>query len=138
MSGFAVIAMVVGALVVVALIVLALDLMRGDVGGGRHTLARARRVLVVASDPETRAEGERWAVERRREQPELDYVFVEAPEGEGLYRAVQDAIEREHPDAIVVVRHDEEDHWALHGTYGRLKEEQPLPIDVIYVTRAGA
>ena len=47
--------------------------------------------------------------------------------------AIQGAIDRERPDAIVMVRHAGESHWAHEGTYGRLTEEQRVPVDAIFV-----
>ena len=64
--------LIVGGLAVVAVAVLVTDIARGDVGGGRHTMARARRLLVVALDPGTRAGAERWIAEQREEDPDHD------------------------------------------------------------------
>lgn len=135
MSVWLAIGLVVAGLAVVAAVILIGDIARGDVGGGRHTLERARRLLVIATDAQTRGGAERWIAEQRREHPDRQYLVLADAEGQELYEAVQDTIERERPDAIVVTRHDEESHSMLTGIYGRLKEDAPLPVDAIYVAR---
>ena len=133
MSGWLAIGLLVIGLAAVAAVILIGDIVRGDVGGGRHTMERARRLLVVATDAQTRGGAERWIEEQRREHPDRQFLVLVDTEGQELFEAVQDAIERERPDAIVVTRHDEESHSTLSGIYGRLKEDSPLPIDAIYV-----
>jgi hypothetical protein len=135
MNGWLAIGLVIAALAAVAVLVLAFDIARGDVGGGRHTMARARRLLVVATDEETTAAAEQWVEEQRRDRPQLQCFVLAGTEGQDLYMSVQDAIEREQPDAVVMARHEGDSHWALEGTYGRLKEEHSIPIDAIYVPR---
>jgi hypothetical protein len=137
MNGWLAIGLVIAGLAAVALLILVFDIARGDVGGGRHTMARARRLLVVAIDEETTAGAEQWVEEQLRERPELQCFVLAEPEGQDLYVAVQDAIEREHPDAVVMARHEGDSHWALEGTYGRLKEEHSIPVDAIYISKAG-
>jgi hypothetical protein len=56
-------------------------------------------------------------------------------EGQELYLAVQEAIDRDNPDAIIVTRHDDDSHTTLNGVYGALKEDLLLPFDAIYVTK---
>jgi len=124
-------------LVAVALAVLAADVARGDVGGGRHTMERARRMLVVTTDDVTRAGAERWIDQQRTEHPELQFFVLADAEGQELYMAVQDAIERERPDAVVVTRRSEESRSALTGLYGRLKEDLRVPVDAIYIAGEG-
>jgi hypothetical protein len=136
MSGWLAIGLVVIGLVTVAVVILAFDLARGDVGGGRHTMARARRLLVIATDEQTASAADRWVREQRGERPELQCFVLVEPDGQGLFLAVQDVIEREHPDALVMVRHEQEGH-ALTGTYGRLREQFTLPIDTIEVPAGG-
>ena len=138
MSGWAALGLLVGGLVVVALLVLAFDVARGDVGGGHHTMARARRLLVVATDAPTEAGAERWITEQREERPELQCFVVREADGAQLWMAIQEAIAHERPDAIVFARHDEQPHAMLDGVYGRLKEEHTLPVDAIYVGQGGA
>ena len=133
MSGWLAIGLVVIGLVAVALAVLATDVARGDVGGGRHTMERARRLLVVATDEQTQAGAERWIDAQRREHPDRQFFILADPEGQELYMSVQDAIERERPDAVVMARHRDDPHWSHEGVYGRLKEELSVPIDAIYV-----
>jgi hypothetical protein len=60
MNGWLVIGLIVLGLAAVALAILVSDVARGDVGGGRHTMERARRLLVVATDAETRGGADRW------------------------------------------------------------------------------
>ena len=132
MSGWAALGLLVAGLIVIALIVLAGDVLRGDVGG-RHTMARARRLLVVATDTPTEAGAERWIAEQHAERPDLQFFVVRESDGAELWAAIQEAISYEHPDAIVFARHDEEPHAVLDGVYGRLKEEHTLPVDAIYV-----
>jgi hypothetical protein len=136
MSGWLAIGLVVIGLVGVAITVLLFDLARGDVGG-RHTMARARRLLVVATDEETGRGADRWVGEQRAERPELQCFVLVEPDGQQLFMSVQDAIERESPDAIVMVRHDGGRHQALEGTYARLKEQFSIPIDTVYVGAGG-
>ena len=137
MSGWLAIGLVVLGLVAVAVIVLVLDVVRGDVGGGRHTMERARRLLVVAVDESTRRGAERWIEEQRVEHPDRQFLVLADAEGEELWLAIQDAIERERPDAIVVARHAGESRSVLVGTYGRLKEDLRVPVDAIYVDPEG-
>jgi hypothetical protein len=132
-SVFAAIGLVVLGLIVVALAILATDIARGDVGGGRHTMERARRVLVVATDDETRGGAERWISEQRREHPDRQFFVLADTEGQELYMAVQDAIDRERPDAVIVTRHERDSHATATGLYGRLKDDLRVPVDAIYV-----
>ncbi|MDQ5839611.1 MAG: hypothetical protein M3537_00325 [Chloroflexota bacterium] len=133
MSAWLAIGLVVVGLVAVALAILAADIGRGDVGGARHTIERARRLLVVATDERTRNGAERWIREQRSEHPDLQFFVLSDAEGQELYMAIQEAIERDRPDAIVVARHAEGSHSALAGVYGRLKEDLSVPVDAIYV-----
>jgi hypothetical protein len=125
-------------LIAVALAILAADIARGDVGGGRHTMERARRLLVIATDDETREGAERWIDEQRKEHPDRQYLVLADTEGQELYMAVHDAIERERPDAVVVTRHDDDSHSTLSGIFGALKEDAKVPVDAIYVDRSTA
>ena len=129
--------MIIGVLVIVAVAVLISDIARGDVGGGRHTMARARRLLVVATDPETTRGAERWIDEQRAEHPDRQFFLLDDTEGEDLFLAVNNAIERERPDAVVVARRDDESHALLSGLYGALKEDATVPVDAIYVGAEG-
>jgi hypothetical protein len=133
------IALVVIGLIAVAVVVLAADVARGDVGGGRHTLERARRILVVATDEQTTTGADRWVREQRREHPELQCFVLAEPDGQGLFMAIEDVIDRERPDAVVMARHASERPSVLEGTYARLKDELRIPVDAIYVgEEAGA
>ena len=133
MSVWLAIGLIVIGLAVVAVAILIADIARGDVGGGRHTMARARRLLVVATDEQTRAGAERWVAEQRREHPDRQFFVLADTEEEEIFLAVHEAIERERPDAVVVARHDEESHSVLSGLYGALKEDATVPVDAIYV-----
>jgi hypothetical protein len=137
LSGWAVIGLVVAGLILTALFVLLSDIARGDVGGGRHTMARARRLLVVATDDRTGAEADRWVEAQRRERPELQCFVLVERDSEGLFQDVQGVIEREHPDAIVMVRNEADRHNET-GTYARLREQLSIPIDAVYVPWAQA
>jgi hypothetical protein len=130
---FAAIGLTAIGLIVVALAVLAADIARGDVGGGRHTLERARRILVVATDDETRGGADRWINEQLLEHPDRQFFVLADTEGQELYRAIQDVIDRERPDAVVVTRHETDSHAIAAGIYGRLKDDLRLPVDAIYV-----
>jgi len=132
-SGWLAIGLLVIGLAGVAAIVLLFDVLRGDVGGGRHTMARARRMLVVATDPSTERGAEDWIEGQRAERPDLQFFLLIAPEGQELFLAIEDVIDRERPDAIVMARHAGESHWAHEGTFGRLKEELRVPVDAIFV-----
>jgi hypothetical protein len=127
------IGLIVIGLFAVALVVLVVDVARGDVGGGRHTMERARRILVVATDDETRSGAENWIAEQRHERPSLQCFQLVGDEGQDLYMAIEELIERERPDAVVIARHARERRSELGGTYGRLKEELQVPVDAIYV-----
>ena len=133
MSVWLAIGLIVLGLIVVAVAILVTDVARGDVGGGRHTMARAQRLLVVATDPQTTRGAARWIDEQRAEHPARQYFLLDDTQGEELFLAVHDAIEREKPDAIVVARHDDESHSTLSGLYGALKEDATVPVDAIYV-----
>jgi hypothetical protein len=132
------IGLVVIGLVVVAACVLAFDLFSGHLGGARHTMERARRLLVVATDEETSVGADRWVERQRREHPQLQCFVLVEPEGQGLFMAVQDVIERERPDALVMIRHPGEKHLPETGTYGRLKEQLDIPIDTVEASGDGA
>lgn len=122
------------ALVVVAAAIFVTDVARGDVGGGgRHTMARARRLLVVSTDEQTAAGADRWIHEQHADRPHMQFFVLEGPDDQALYEAVHGAIERDRPDAIVIARHEEESHTVLAGLYGRLKEDVPIPVDAIYI-----
>lgn len=121
-------------LVVVAGVVLIFDLSRGDVGGGRHTLARARRILVVATDAETEACAENWITRQRAERDDLQCFLLVQPDGEPLYSGIHDVLDRERTDAIVFSRHHDE-HDSHADTLARLREEGTGPIDLIFVPR---
>lgn len=133
MSVWLAIGLVAIGLIAVALAVLVADIARGDVGGGRHTMERARRLLVVATDDDTLGGAERWIDEQLVEHPDRQYFVLADTEGQDLYMAVQEAIERERPDAIVITRHDEDSHSTMSGLYGRLKEDAVIPVDAVYV-----
>jgi hypothetical protein len=135
MSVFAAIGLIVLGLAAVALIILALDVARGDVGGGRHTLERARRLLVVATDDRTREGADRWIEEQRREHPQQQFFVLVGYDGQQLFMDVESAVERERPDAVIVARHEEESHTTLEGTYGRLKDDLSVPVDAIYISK---
>ena len=134
MSGWVAIGLVVAGLVGVAVAILISDILRGDVGGGgRHTLERARRLLVVATDDRTGARADEWVAEQRREHPRLQCFVLVQPEGQGLFEAVENAIERESPDAMVMVRHESDRSSHMTDTYARVREQGLLPVDAIYV-----
>ena len=131
MSGWLTIGLVVLGLGAVAAAMLLVDSLRGDVGG-RHTFARARRVLVVAGDDEARARAEAWIAEQGEARPELECVLVAEPEGQTLFEAVAEAVERARPDGIVMVRRRADLHDET-STYARLREQGFGPMDSIYV-----
>lgn len=131
------IGLVVIGLVAVAVVVLLFDIARGDVGGGRHTMARARRLLVVATDEETGRHADAWVGLQREERPELQCFVLVEPDGQGLFMSVQESIGRESPDAIVMVRHEQERHGHAGSTYARLKEQFSIPIDSVFVGGGG-
>ena len=135
MSGWLVIGLIVLGLAAVALAILVSDVARGDVGGGRHTMERARRLLVVATDAETRGGAEHWIRHQRVDHPDHQFFVLSDTEGQELYLAVQEAIDRDNPDAIIVTLHDDDSHTTHTGLYGRLKEDLRLPVDAIYVAR---
>lgn len=124
--------MIIGALVIVAVAILISNIARGDVGGGRHTMARAQRLLVVAESPALIAGAEPWIKEQRAENPEKQFLVLEDVEDD-VSAAVHYAIDREKPDAIVVARSYRDDPHSLGGLYGELKEDAPVPVDAIYV-----
>lgn len=136
MSGWLAIGLVVIGLLGVAVAVLISDVFRGDVAG-RHTMARARRLLVVATDDETARHAGSWVEAQRRERPELQcFVLVEA-EGQGLFEAIEDVVERERPDAMVMVRQAGDGSSSESGTYTRVREQGLLPVDTIYADAQG-
>lgn len=133
MSVFLAFGLVIAGLVIVGGVILAMDVARGDVGGGRHTLARANRVLIVSTDDVTREAGERWIDAQRKEHPRMQCFVMTGEDGQDLFMDVQATVERNRPDAVVMVRHDSESHTMLEGTFGRLKEDLHIPVDAIYV-----
>lgn len=130
--------LIVFGLAVVAVAILITDVARGDVGGGRHTMARARRLLVVALDPGTREGAEAWIAEQREEDPARRFFLLDDTEGEDLLLAVEHAIDHDRPDAIVVARLEGENPHLATGVYGALKEERRVPVDAIYVSSSEA
>jgi hypothetical protein len=126
--------LIVGGLIVVAIAILITDIARGDVGGGRHTMARARRLLVIALDPGTREGAERWIAEQREKEPDRRFFLLDDTEGEDPLLAVEHAIDHDRPDAIVVARPEGENPRLETGVYGALKEERRVPVDAIYVS----
>jgi hypothetical protein len=138
MSGWVAIALVVAGLVGVAVAILISDVLRGDIGGGRHTMERARRLLVVATDDRTAARADEWVAEQRREHPRLQCFVLVKPEGQELFEAVEDAIERERPDAMVMVRHEGDRSSDRTDTFTRVREQGLLPVDAIYVPDEGS
>lgn len=135
MNGFVAIGLVVLGLVGVALLILAFDVARGDVGGGHHTLERARRLLIVTTDPYAMPGVDRWIEDQRKEHPRLQCFVLSGADDQESYEAIQAAIERDRPDAVVVARETTVSHAALAGMYGRLKEDLLIPVDAIYVER---
>lgn len=133
MNGFLAIGLVAGGLIAVALVILAFDVARGDVGGGHHTMERARRLLVVSTDERTARGADRWIEEQRRARQQLQCFVLAGADDQESYMAVQEAIERNRPDAVIVARHPQESRTALAGMYGRLKEDLHIPVDAIYV-----
>jgi hypothetical protein len=133
LSTWLAIALTIGGLAAVAVAVLVNDIASGDVGGGRGTMARARRLLIVSVDDETTNGAITWIEAQRKERPELQCFLVNGPDGQDLYMDVESAVHRERPDAIVVARHASDSHTMLEGIYGRLKEDSELPVDAIYV-----
>ena len=132
----ALIGLVVACLIVIAVAVLWSDVTAGAVGGGRQTLARARKILVVATDAETEAEGRSWAERQRPEHPDLECLVVRVTPDD-VYSRVHAMVDAERPDAVVMVRHREEQHGhSLEGAYGALKEDLGTPLDSIYVEPA--
>jgi hypothetical protein len=125
--------MIIGALVIVAVAILISDIARGDVGGGRHTMARAQRLLVVAETRALIAGAEPWIAEQRTEYPDKQILVLEDVPDDDVSAAVHYAIDREKPDAIVVARNFRDDPHSLGGLYGELKEDSQVPVDAIYV-----
>ena len=132
MNGWVAIGLVVAGLIGVAIVMLIFDVTRGDIGG-RHTLARARRILVVATDGPTADRAEEWVAAERIERPDLQCFVLVEPEGEGLYQAIHDVLDREEPDSIIFVRKASERHEEHTGTLARLHDEGVGPIDSIFV-----
>lgn len=132
MNGFVAIGLIAAGLAGVAIVMLIFDLSRGDIGG-RHTLARARRLLVTATDEATAAKAEEWIAQERIERPDLQCFLIVEPEGEELYQRINYSLEREAPDSIVMVRHADERHEHHTGTYARLHDQGVGPIDCIYL-----
>lgn len=133
MSAWLALGMFIIALVVVALIILAMDVARGDVGGGRHTMERARRLLVVSTDATTARGAEAWMDSQLVEHPRMQCFVLAGADDQESYLDIQEAIAQHRPDAVVVARHHEDSHTTLDGLYGRLKEDLEIPVDAIYV-----
>lgn len=136
MDPWVAIGLVIAGLIGVAVVMLIFDVARGDIGG-RHTLARSRRILVVATDGATAGHAEEWVAEERQERSDLQCFILVEPEGEGLYQGIHDVLDREAPDSIIFVRHASERHEGHTGTIARLNDEGVGPIDSIYI-RDGA
>jgi hypothetical protein len=121
------IGLVVIGLVGVALVVLIFDVARGDVGG-HHTMARARRLLIVANDETGHAEAERWAAEQHAARPDMQLFVLVKPEGQELYEEIFSSLERDRPDGIVMFLSDRHS-----TTFERVREQTSIPVDVIDV-----
>jgi hypothetical protein len=126
------IALIIAGLIGVAVVMLIFDVTRGDIGG-RHTLARARRIIVVATDGTTADRAEEWVARERVERPDLQCFVIVEPEGEHLYQTIHKTYETESVDSIVFVQHESERHEAHTGTVARLHDEGVGPIDSIYI-----
>ena len=129
--------LIVAGLVVVAIAILITDIARGDVGGGRHTMERAQRLLIVATDPQTTRGAERWIAEQRSEHPDRQFFRLDAPGGGDLSPAVTSGTGRDRRVAVGGARRDDESHTLLSGLYGALKEDATVPVDAIYVGAEG-
>ncbi|MCB0876277.1 MAG: hypothetical protein R2718_05775 [Solirubrobacterales bacterium] len=132
MDPWVAIGLIFAGLIGVAVVMLIFDVTRGDIGG-RHTLARARRILVVATDGATADRAEEWVAAERIERPDLQCFVLIRPEGEQLYQGIHEVLDREAPDSIVFVRHRSERDEEHTGTLARLHDEGVGPIDSIYV-----
>lgn len=132
MDGWVAIGLVFAGLIGVAIVMLIFDVTRGDIGG-RHTLARARRILVVATDGPTADRAEQWVAAERLERSDLQCFLLVEPEGEALYQGIHEFLDRETADSIVYVRHGSERHQEHTGTIARLHDEGVGPIDSIFL-----
>lgn len=132
MDPWVAIGLVIAGLIGVAVVMLIFDVARGDIGG-RHTLARSRRILVVATDGPTADRAEEWVAEERIERPDLQCFVLVEPDGERLYQGIHDVLDREAPDSIIFVRRSSDKHEEHTGTIARLRDEGVGPIDSIYV-----
>lgn len=137
MDPWVAIGLVIAGLIGVAVVMLIFDVARGDIGG-RHTLARSRRILVVATDGATAGHAEEWVAGERRERPDLQCFILVEPEGEGLYQGIHGVLDREAPDSIIFVRHASERDEGHTGTIARLHDEGVGPIDSIYIREGAA
>ena len=132
MDPWVAIALIIAGLIGVAVVMLIFDVLRGDIGG-RHTLARSRRIIVAATDGPTADRAEEWVAAERIERPDLQCFVVVEPEGEGLYKSIHDVLDREGADSIVFARYPSDRHEEHTGTIARLHDEGVGPIDSIYV-----
>lgn len=129
-----IIASVLLLLVVVAAMTLSADYMRGAFGGNM-TLARAKKVLVVSTDDDTRERAAAWMGRHRAEYPHATSValhITNQPDAR-TFELFEEALKRERPDAVVWALHDEQ-HGSHEGPYAMAKEQLNVPMDAIYTS----
>lgn len=133
------IGLIIGAVIllaIVAVVLLSTDVLKGDIGG-RHTLERARKLLVVSTDDATKARGADWAAHHAETHADVKIVPLDASQVQGdfnVYLHVQEAINAEQPDAVVWVLHGDEGRHPEEGPYAMAKRELGVPMDAIVVS----
>jgi hypothetical protein len=137
------IGLIVGAVIVlgaIALILLSSDVVKGNIGG-RHTLERARKLLVVSADEPTRARGDDWSAHHAEKHPDVEIVPLDVSGADGdfaAYLAVQEAINAQKPDGLIWVLHTGESRHAEEGPYAMAKRELNIPMDAIFASEGEA
>ena len=133
---------VLGILLVILLVIIAFsmlfaDALRGAIGG-RRTLERARRLLVVSIDDATERAARGWIERFRADHPATRCVPLRVGDGSDgdTYIAVQQEIEKTDPDGVVWALHESSRH-SEEGPYAMARRELELPMDAIYVPADG-
>lgn len=128
-----VISSVILVLVIIAASFLGADYMRGALGG-YMTLERAKSVLVVSTDDETRARAERWIAKNRAEHPDCETVALHLTGNDtNVFESFEQELKQRKPDAVVWSLHDEF-HHSHEGPYAMAKSQLTVPMDAIYTS----
>lgn len=131
--GWTLVGVIASALVIAGGVVLFNDVIGGAIGG-RKTLERARRLLVVSLGEGTESAAAEWRDRHVATHPDVECT-LERPAGGtdyAVFQATERAINKYNPDAVVWVlpAHDRHSH---ESAYAAARRELTIPMDAVYV-----